>query len=382
MEMPMRITDLDKTMDGDLVRVRAKVRWEDCDQPDKEVFIAAEARYAGDLEANPDAFVTGALIPALHFGEKRIAMEAAVCPRLKQGLSTVMGLMQHWSGGRMKPLRLETDSRPAVQPAGRPRRTALFLSGGIDSLASLRLNHLRFPEGHPHRIQDCLLMHGFDIGGVPARGEKYHVFERARQHMRPVVEDAGVELIPVYTNIRHLCDARELWLNYFFGAVLAAAAHAFAARLHLADIAASYDIAHLSPCGSHPLLDPAYGSAEVQIQHCDVELSRLDKLRLIAEWPAAFHNFRVCLANVPDRLNCGRCEKCVRTMTGLIALGVLQRTRAFMEDDVAPEWFDAFKITIRHREPFYRELLEPLRAQGRHDLAALIGAKLTEPPVS
>lgn len=375
----MRITDLDKSTEGDLVRVKAMVRWEDCDQPDKEVFIAAEARYAEDLEPNPHAFLTGAFVPALHFGERRIAMDAAVCPRLTQGLSTAMGLMQHWSAGRMKPLRLELDHRATVAHADAPRRTGLFLSGGIDSLATLRLNHLRYPAGHPHRIQDALLMHGFDIGGVLARGAKYHVFERARQHMQPVAADAGLELIPVYTNIRHLCDARELWLNYFFGAVLAAAAHAFAPRLHLADIAASYDIANLVPCGSHPLLDPWYGSVDVAIQHCDVELTRLDKLRIIAEWPAAFHNFRVCLANVPDRLNCGRCEKCVRTMCGLLAIGALKRTRAFIEDDVDPAWFDAFKITIRHREPFYRELLEPLRVQGRDDLAALIEAKLNEP---
>jgi hypothetical protein len=378
----MRITDLDKAVDGDLVRVTATVRWEDCDQPAKQIFIAAESRYADDLAANPHAFLTGVLIPALHFGERRIAMDAAVCPRLKQGLSTIMGLMHHWSEGRMKPLALEMGTRATIAYAGRPRRTGMFLSGGIDSLATLRLNQLHFPSGHPDRIQDGLLIHGFDIGGVPARGAKYHVFERAREHMQPVADDAGIELIPLYTNIRHLCDTRELWLNYFFGAVLAAAAHAFAPRLHAADIAASYDIPNLAPCGSHPLLDPSYGSADVQIRHCDVEVARLDKLRLIAEWPAAFHNFRVCLANVPDRLNCGRCEKCVRTMTGLVAIDALQITRAFVEDDVDPVWFEAFKITIRHREPFYRELLEPLRARGRHELAALIAAKLTEPPAS
>lgn len=378
----MRIMDMDKRVEGDQVRVTAMVRWEDCDRPDKEIFIAAEARFTDDMDANPHAFLTGALVPALHFGERRIAMEAEVCPRLKEGLSTAMGLMHHWSQGRMRPLDLEMGTRAAVARADKPRRTGMFLSGGIDSLATLRMNHLRYPPGHPDRIRDALLVHGFDIGGVVIRGAKYHVFERARQHMRPVADDAGLDLIPVYTNMRHLCDARELWLDYFFGAVLAAAAHAFAPRLRLADIAASYDIPNLAPCGSHPLLDPSYSSADVQIRHCDVEMARLDKLRLIAQWPAAFHNLRVCLANVPDRLNCGRCEKCVRTMTGLVAIDALARTRAFVEDDVDPAWFDAFKITIRHREPFYRELLEPLRTRGRDDLAALIGAKLTEPPNS
>jgi hypothetical protein len=86
---------------------------------------------------------------------------------------------------------------------------------------------MNFPEQHPGSIKDCLLIHGFDIGGVIERGMKYHVFERAKAAMSLVAEDANVTLIPVYTNIRHLCDERDLWLNKFFGAVLAAVAHTF-----------------------------------------------------------------------------------------------------------------------------------------------------------
>jgi 7-cyano-7-deazaguanine synthase in queuosine biosynthesis len=58
-------------------------------------------------------------------------------------------------------------------------------------------------------------------------------------------------------------------------------------------------------------------------------LSRLEKLRLVADWDVAFQNFRVCLADVEDRLNCGKCEKCVQTITGLVAIGALDKTHAF-----------------------------------------------------
>jgi hypothetical protein len=85
---------------------------------------------------------------------------------------------------------------------------------------------------------------------------------------------------------------------------------------------------------------------------------------------------RVCLANVEDRLNCGRCEKCVRTMTGLVALDALQKTCAFVENDVTPDMFEAFEINIRHRAPFYVELLPLLKKQGRLDLVETITKKL------
>jgi hypothetical protein len=65
-------------------------------------------------------------------------------------------------------------------------------------------------------------------------------------------------------------------------------------------------------------------------------------------------------------------------MCGLAAIGALERCRAFVEQDIDPALFDHFKITIRHREPFYEELLAPLREQGHDDLAALIERKLAE----
>jgi hypothetical protein len=361
-----------------LVRCAALVKWEDCELPDKEVFIETEARFGEDIAPNPHSFLIGCLIPALHFGEKRIRLDGEVCPMLLEGLETAMAIIKEWTGGEYEPLHIEVPARRIPRGAKRPPRAASFLSGGMDSLAALRLNHRRYPEAHPGYIKDCFLIHGFDIGGVVERGMKYHVFERAKAAMASVAEDAAVTLIPVYTNLRHLCDERELWLEKFFGAVLAAVAHAFDVRLNLVFVPSSYDIPNLVPCGSHPLLDPEYSSYNLGIRHRDHALSRLEKLIIIAGWDAAFQNFRVCLANVKDRLNCGRCEKCVRTMIGLLAIDALHKTKAFVEDDVTPEMLSAFNIKIRHRPPFYRELLPLLRERGRDDLVKTIEKKLSE----
>jgi len=374
----MRIIGLDWKGDGKRARVSAAVKWEECNEPDREIFIETTEVFGMDLAANPHAFLVGCIVPAMHFGEKRIAMDSEICPGLKEGLQTVMALMEKWSDGKYRPLDIEAETLKRVPPRRKTGHAGLFLSGGMDSLAALRLNTARYPEGHPGLVRDCLFVHGFDIGGVMERGMKYHVFDRAFGSMSTIAQDAGCSIIPVYTNIRHLCDERELWLGKFFGAVLAAVGHAFAPRLDLLYIASSYDLYNLVPCGSHPLLDPAYSSFDLRINHRDLSLNRMDKLRIVTEWDAAFQNFRVCLANVEDRLNCGKCEKCVRTMTGLVALGVLHKTRAFVENDVTPEMFEGFKITIRHREPFYKELIPFLIEQGRDDLVRTIERKLRE----
>jgi hypothetical protein len=38
-----------------------------------------------------------------------------------------------------------------------------------------------------------------------------------------------------------------------------------------------------------------------------------------------------------DMLNCGKCEKCVRTMLGLLAVGAMDKTDAFPVKDVSRE---------------------------------------------
>ena len=350
----------------------ATVQWEDCDRPDHDIFIETEEAFVQDLSLNPHAFLVGCIIPALHFGERRIFLDAEICPNLREGLDTVMGLMKEWTQGEYQPLNIEAKTRSVANDLNHPGGAGLFMSGGMDSLAALRVNKKTYPKQHPGSVKDCLLVHGFDIGGVVERGMKYHVFDRAQTALSAIAKDADVTLIPVYTNIRHLCDERDLWLDRFFGAVLAAVAHAFTSRLDLVYIASSYDIPNLTPCGSHPILDPAYSSYDLRIIHRDLALSRLEKLRVVADWDVAFQHFRVCLANVPDRLNCGKCEKCIRTMTALVAIGALDKTEAFIENDVTPEQLAQFDITIRHRESFYRELLSPLKKQGRDDLVYAI----------
>lgn len=374
----MRISNLKFSNEEKQARVMATIQWEDCDRPDHEIFIETEEEFVQDLSLNPHSFLVGCIIPALHFGERRIFIDAEICPTLREGLETVMALMKEWTKGEYKPLNIEAKTRSVVHNLNNRRRAGLFLSGGMDSLAALRINKKTYPEQHPGSIKDCLFVHGFDIGGVIQRGMKYHVFDRAKMALSEVAKDAKVTLIPVYTNIRHLCDERELWLDRFFGAVLAAVAHAFSSRLNLVYIASSYDIPNLTPCGSHPLLDPAYSSYALRIIHRDLALSRLEKLRIVADWDVAFQNFRVCLANVPDRLNCGKCEKCIRTMTELLAIDALDKTKAFIENDVTSEQLEQFDITIRHRDSFYREMLSLLEKQGRDDLVDTIKKMLAD----
>ena len=227
---------------------------------------------------------------------------------------------------------------------------------------------------HPRSIKDCLVVYGFDFGGCEDTEQQYESFERAVTTLSTVAHDANVTLIPVRTNLRYLDADLDCWMKEFHGAALAAVAHAFSERLTRINIASTARIPRTLPWGSHPLLDPNYGSADLRIWHDGLQYSRLDKARLVAGWDAALANIRVCNENPPAKLNCGRCEKCVRTMLELLVAGALNRASAFPAQDISRELLkEVLNVeSLRHCVSEYTELIEPLIAQGRPDLAEVI----------
>ncbi|CAG0954764.1 hypothetical protein ANRL3_00483 [Anaerolineae bacterium] len=373
----MRIDNLHTEQHGPRQRVAATVTWEDCDRPARQVYFETDQAFAEALTLNPNAFVTACIIPAMHHHEQRLTIDAPICPELRNGLITAMNWQQVWyPEGSIVRIEAKADAQP-IGPRD-ARRTAVFLSGGVDSVSTLRGNRLDFPLDHPGSIKDGLVVHGFDISGTQVSGDQTRLFERALEALSPIAGEAGVTLIPVSTNLRLLDDSVEFWMYKFHGAALAAVAHALANRIGAVYIASTYDIRNMRPWGSHPLLDPLYSSTDLQVRHAYDRLSRLDKVRLIADWPTALHNLRTCTENDPGALNCGKCEKCIRTMLELLAVRKLAHSSAFAADDVTVDMLRDLHITNAYQNSCYRDLLEPLIANGRADLAAAIEARSTE----
>ena len=374
----MRIENLRTERHDQRYAVAATVIWEDCDRPIRDVFFEVDEAFAPYLSCGASAFLVGSFVPAMRHGEKRIAIDEPIDPRLCDGLATAMAWLCHWYGPPRKPVHIEAQ-READSTTLRPMRvTGSFLSGGVDSLATLRANRLNFPLAHTGAIRDGLIVHGFDIGGTAKAGVEEDCFEQALTTLQPIAMDAEASLIPVYTNIRYLDDDVRFWMYEFHGAALASVAHALANRFAMVLIASGFDISNMSPSGSHPLIDPNCSSTELQIGHDGVRFSRLDKIRLIADWEIALQNLRVCTENRPCMLNCGECEKCIRTMTELQVVGRLADTQVFPERVVSKEMLDSITITDAYQESCYADLIAPLRAAGSIDLAMIIEKKLAE----
>lgn len=368
----MKIENLRTEQHGSMTRIVATLIWENRDRPPQDIYFETTEEFAHDLTCNPHAFLIASIIPAMRYGEDRIAIDEAICPQLREGLITNMNWLSHWFGEGRQPITIKAPVQSKPLNISTSKRAGLFFSGGVDSLAALRNNRLNFPEEHPSSIKDGLLVYGL----LKGEDEFNPAFNRVINAVSEIAQDANLKLIPintnVYTHLRDLDRDFRFWRYEYQGAALAAIAHAFSHRLTTVSIAATYDLANLDVWGSHPLLDFNYSSSSLQIQHENIALSRLAKTKLIADWDVGLKNLRVCNKSQiyeDNRLNCGKCEKCVRTMTALIALNLLQQTDTFSTSDITESHLvKGARISDPYEASCYRELILPLSARNRYDL--------------
>ncbi|MGD2094098.1 MAG: hypothetical protein PVH77_03725 [Phycisphaerales bacterium] len=361
-------------------RVAATVIWEDSERPTQEICFSTPEEYTDFLYPNADSYLVGCILPAIEHGEQRIKLDGAVCPELIEGIRIAVEWFNYWYRLNWKLPKIESEIRSEPLAHTAPRNAGSFLSGGVDSLALLRSNHLTYPETHPRFIKHCVLVYGFGMGGQQEHyARQTEAFGEILEGLGKVARDAKVTLVPIDTNIRHLEDNLRFWNHVFHSAFLASVAHLLVPLVHTMSIAAGATISNIPPWGSHPLIDPNYSSAGLKIRHDGVTYSRLDKIKLVGEWDAALKNLHVCwhiykaMRISPKVLNCGTCAKCVRTMAEFQAAGLPKNIGVFPDINISKQLLSEAMHGINPvGERFYRELIMPFKSQGRDDLVRTI----------
>jgi len=348
-------------------RLSASVTWEQNLRPQQTLWFDTPQAVP---PASAAPFLVGCALPAMRDGEKRVAIEGAVDLELLENVTKALTYVNTACGYENPPPALEVGSIGAPPQLGAP--LAGFLSCGVDSLGMLRANHLWYPETHPRHIRAGIAIKGFDCVNQAQ-------YAQLLKHAHAVGAAAGLEVLEADTNIAEVAQWPHPTRPFgvfspmeYHGCILAAVAHAFAGRIAGASIASSGwkpEYAFQKTFGSHPLLDPLYGCASLRIYHEDGTVRRLEKLRLVAEWPAGLENLLVCSRWERGEQNCGRCEKCIRTKVEFLALGKLEAS-PFRGAAATPEEIRSLRLDGPIGESSWEELVEPLAAAGRSDLSA------------
>ena len=285
----MKLTEL--TINGENNRLAAKV-------DNQLLWFEYEGEttfpYAADL------FLLACLTPAMIEG-KQLEMDSSfqLSPTLMDNLAHFQALFDQWYP-HLHSVPIQASSYASPPATATPAVGCLF-SGGVDSLYTLLKNQ--------QAVDTLFLCIGMDL-----QLQEQQRIADTRLRMQALAERLNKRLITVTTNIRHIFP--QLQSSYSHATIFCGIA--LATGIKQLYIPASHTALELFPWGSHPLTDPLMANGITEVIHHGV-ITRSEKTAYLSHYQWALDELRVC--NTSDQYNCGKCEKCIRTMVTLAMLG-------------------------------------------------------------
>jgi hypothetical protein len=356
-------------------RASARIVWEDCGRAPLVLRFESDAHGPEDMEAAPEAFFSACALPAMRAGERRIAIEGTICPRFAAGTRRSIELLGEFYGPPRRPIAIEPSGGFQEAPRRVPERTAMFFTGGADSTHMLQTHRREHPAGSPGAIEVALSTFGHLCPTTEAT-----VDWNAR--VVPVLADAaraqGLTFTAVRSNVWELAPDVTFIADESLSSALAASAHLFRRRFTRILKASSREAPRQIRSRLQAQQDPLCSTSAVEVFHSPSPVTRFGRLAALAAGPPGLGGLVVCLSFPGQgRLNCGECEKCVRTMIALIAFGALDDARLFPPGGVTAEAIWRVQIGP-HDVGYWVELLPALETK-RPDLAAVVRERLEEP---
>ena len=316
-----------------------------------------------------DAFLAGFLVPSL-FLRERLVVDAPVSQSaLDTARSRIAPLMRRWfpeCGEEAVEPRAVVPA-PAATPG---RGVGCMFSSGVDSWYSLLRNR--------GAVSHLIHLHGLEID-VASQA----LADRAREHVAGIARERGLALVTVATNLLEVAvratrerleqlGRRRLGFGVYcyLGHLLVAPSLFLRDAFERILVPASWPVEFTDPRGSHPLIEPAWSAPDLAIELDGADAGRVQKLRaLVAAWPEALDALRVCIDQQSERLNCGRCLKCARTLLELRAAGVRRPPAGFAE---APSLPELMRLRLRTDDFFFPDLLREARRAGDPELVRAV----------
>ena len=227
---------------------------------------------------------------------------------------------------------------------------AVLFTGGVDSLTT----YIR------HREEDPLLI---SMAGADVAHDDQEAWRRNREIVESFARERGLESTFVGTDMHGFLDGQQLRAHYQhhldstwwasvqhgLGLLGLCAPLAYANGISDLSIAATHTAAFDEPWGSHPAIDDEVSWAGTTAHHDGYDLSRQEKLGVIANYVdqhAPDLTIRAC-HEASDGGNCNRCEKCARTITGLLLSGLDPTRHGY---DVRQGAFEEFRARFESGE--------------------------------
>jgi len=256
------------------------------------------------LNLSSESIIAATLLPFMKLG-KPIDNLSEVDPKFLSSLDQIQDIFNTWDNSFTNvPIEVNSFKKESVDVA---KGVGTFFTGGVDSFYTFLK--------HKDEITHLIYVHGYEN----------HKITSQIQH---IAEKFDKKVIEIETNLRDYSDTVADWY-YYLGPALVTVGHLLKLYIGKIYIPSTHTYSVLDPIGSHPLVDPLWSSSNLKFIHDGCEATRVEKVKLISKDRKAIDALRVCWKDTGDIPNCGKCEKCIRTMLNLKAVEALDKCSNF-----------------------------------------------------
>ena len=323
------------------------------DENRKKVWFKVDEKYGQYLcYERGDAFLIAVLNYAMRHGHD-IVSEAPITEDLIYNIETYLidGLVDYNPSFYRPQITTDTASEPLPNAGA----VGTGISCGVDSLHVLACEqNKRFPK-------HCITHLTFNNVGSHGEGEHARkLYEQRIQRPRKFADEYGFEFVASDSNLMDVVKQNHFKTHTYSSIFAVYCLQKLFGVYYYASAGYKYHEFNLEDregcSGEYELLSlPVFSTHQLTIYSEGANKTRMDKLRTVANFEPSYKYLNVCLS---EGDNCGRCEKCVRTMMGLDAINALDKYKAVFDVDhyrANTKWYmrEMIKEIIGHKHDYY-----------------------------
>lgn len=311
---------------GEDVRLQTTFR---IDQKEENVWIQVGKKYQDYLcYERCDAFVVGVLNYAMRHGHD-IECEAPIGEYLYYQISVCLIESLCRSSRGLYRTRIRADIDPSVlETAG---AVGTGISCGVDSFHVLAMQ-----SDSPFKKHNITHLAFNNVGSHGQGKEARKLYIERKQLAEKFCKENGFELVESDSNLMDVIPQNHLLSHTYSSCFAILALQKLYSIYYYASSGYPFQDFSLQDnekydCAYYELLSlDVFSTPKLKIYSEGGALSRFDKIKRVVEYVPSYKYLNVC---IKEGQNCGRCEKCTRTLLAFDALGKLDLYREVFDID-------------------------------------------------
>ena len=322
-------------------------------------------RYEYGVTDQSDGFLASLILMAMYLGED-LSIRGTTSPLLAYHIPKLVRTFGLLYPQVFQPVDVKFEQVQPISFESLPMDVGCAYSGGIDSNYTLHSHIDRNQPAQEFRLTHGVFIHGFDI--LLSQPDFYQL---ACARAQTALDELGMQLILVATNCYSFYQFRMDWVMAFMPPLIGVGLtlQKMFKRFYVSSSRSVHDKSDLSLFVNELGCVSNLSTDSCSILLHDNTVSRTEKIFTIYDWPIIYPSLRVCtkLVKPTQNLNCGRCPKCIVTMTYLELLGSLKYYTTF---ETSYSLSLIFRLAFLGRDSFIRarSLMKLALQKKRYDI--------------